>query len=145
MKLLLIFGPNLNLLGVRKPEIYGTQTLPELFGEIEKYANDKGVYVDYIQTNHEGDIIDAIHDSLGVVDGIIINAGAYTHYSYAIRDAIEAILPLPCYDVHLSDINNREDFRKVSVIKDVCKAQFMGKGINSYFEAIDKFVEDFNE
>lgn len=136
MKLLVINGPNLNLLGNRLPDIYGTETLFEIMDELSIYLNDCNCELATLQTNHEGEIIDAIQFAIGTFDGIIINAGAYTHYSYAIRDAIEAC-NIPTVEVHLSDINNREDFRKKSVLKDVCIAQFYGKGKQCYFDAAE--------
>ena len=144
MKALVLLGPNLNMTGLRKTDIYGTLTQKEINGHICEYAASKGLECDFFQSNHEGALIDAIHDSINIYDGIILNAGAYTHYSYAIRDAIEAVYPLPVYEVHMSDIYNREDFRKISVIKEVCKAQFTGEGEKSYLRAVDRLIGDIN-
>lgn len=143
MKILLVNGPNLNLTGFRETEIYGNETLPEIIGEVRRYVESRESRLDDCQTNHEGDIIDALHSSIGVYDGIILNAGAYAHYSYAIRDAIAAC-GIPTVEVHLSDIFNREAFRAVSVIQPVCIAQISGKGKQGYIEAaallIDRIV-----
>jgi len=139
-KILIINGPNLNLLGTRKPEVYGSMTLNQLVDELTQFAQKKGCDIEHFQSNHEGAIIDVLHDTLNKsYIGCLINAGAFTHYSYAIRDAIEAI-PTPCIEVHLSDIEKREDFRKISVITEVCSKQFKGMGIDSYKKAIEALV-----
>ena len=137
MKIAVIHGPNLNLLGKREPDIYGTKTLMELNQEIENHFADKNE-LKFFQSNHEGAIIDFLHDTSGWSDAFIINPAAYTHTSYAIRDAISAI-NVPCVEVHLSDINKRESFRKTSVIKPVCVKQISGLGFQSYISAI-KFL-----
>lgn len=135
--ILIINGPNLNFLGTRKPEIYGTETLDAIMSELAKYAEEKGVKLQFAGSNHEGAIIDEIHKAFyGNFDGIILNAGAYSHYSYAIRDAIEAV-SVPTVEVHLSDVKNREAFRRVSVIEDVCVKTISGHGKLGYFEALD--------
>ena len=131
MNILVINGPNLNLLGVREPGIYGSGTYSDLCDLISKKANELNVNVDFYQSNHEGFIIDKIHEAMGKFDGIVINPGAYTHYSYAIRDAIEAI-EIPCIEVHMSDIHKREEFRHVSVISPVCKKQICGLGKDAF-------------
>ena len=137
MKILVINGPNLNMLGLRDPDIYGQGSYSDLCSFIEKRAAAIGAEVDIYQSNHEGELIDMILSACtDVPDGVIINAGAYTHYSYAIRDALE-LLKCPVVEVHLSDIYNREDFRKVSVIKDVCCCQICGYGFESYAKALD--------
>ncbi len=135
-RIFIIHGPNLNLLGSRDPEQYGTLTLDKVNTAIRKKARDLGLETRIIQTNHEGRIIDLLHRRRKWADGFIINPGAYTHYSYAIRDAIEGINK-PVTEVHLSNIYEREDFRSVSVTKEVCTAQFYGKKVNSYLEALD--------
>ena len=140
MKLLIINGPSLNLIGFREVEVYGKKTYLDLVEYVKKIGKENKIKIKMIQTNSEGEIIDLLQDALlRDYDGIILNAGAYTHYSYAIRDAVVAI-KMDVVEVHLSDINNREDFRKVSVIKDVCKETFMGKGFESYKDAILYFV-----
>mgnify|MGYP000843576116 FL=1 len=134
MKIKIINGPNLNLLGIREPDVYGSESL----SDIENWLNDNidinKYSVDWFQSNHEGLIIDEIHNSINEFNGIIINPGAYTHYSYAIRDAIVSI-NIPTVEVHLSDINSREDFRAISVISDVCLKKISGKGKDGYLEA----------
>ena len=134
MKILILNGPNLNLLGLREPEIYGDRNYAALVSYVEGVCQREGIECRVFQSNHEGDIIDAIHAAMNEFDGIIINPGAYTHYSYAIRDAIEAV-GLPTVEVHLSDIHAREPFRAVSVIEPVCIAQICGMGKQSYIEA----------
>ena len=134
---MIINGPSLNLLGVREPEIYGTLTYQDLCQQIEDYAKLNNLTIKIYQTNHEGVIIDYLMEAYyNNYDGVILNAGAYTHYSYAILDAIKAI-NLPVIEVHLSDLNKREPFRQVSVIREACQKTFMGKGLNSYIEALD--------
>ena len=135
MNIVVINGPNLNLLGEREPEVYGENTLDELMMWLETSADGKNHSFKFYQSNHEGTIIDAIHDEREWADGIIINAGAFTHYSYAIRDAISSV-NIPTVEAHLSDIMDREDFRKISVLKDVCIKQVYGLGKNSYIEAL---------
>ena len=136
MNVLVIHGPNLHLLGKRKPEVYGKVTLAGLNAAIRKYAAGLGIKVRIFQNNSEGRIIDLLTSASGWSDAVVINPGAYTHYSYAIRDAIEA-LAVPAVEVHLSDIAKREPFRRISVIKPVCLAQFKGEGRLSYFRALE--------
>ena len=136
MNILIIHGPNLHLLGRRKPEIYGTATLARLNSEIKKHAAGLGAKLRVFQSNSEGGIIDLLTANASWADALVINPAAYTHYSYAIRDAIEA-LELPAVEVHLSEISKREPFRKISVIKPVCRAQFKGEGPLSYFRALE--------
>ena len=140
MRLLVIHGPNLNLLGIREPEVYGTQTLEEVDGEIAAHAQDRGVAIETFQSNHEGDIIDRIHEAAADFDGIIINPAAYTHYSIAIHDALKGVA-VPAIEVHLSDISAREDFRARSVTAAACRKQIAGHGVKSYLMAIDAFVD----
>ena len=137
--IIVINGPNLNLLGVREPEVYGNETYADLCGFIEEKAQSLGVDVSVMQFNCEGDIITALQEATGA-GGVVLNAGAYTHYSYAIRDAIAAI-KAPVVEVHLSDIESREEFRKVSVIKPVCAAQISGLGFESYGKAMEFLTE----
>lgn len=136
MKLLIINGPNLNLLGEREKEIYGYTTYDELVNALIAYGNKKGVVVDVMQSNSEGNIIDMIQQSRFQYDGLIINAGAYTHYSYAIRDALAA-LTIPVVEVHISNIYKREPFRHQSVIAPVVCGQITGLGLYGYNAAID--------
>lgn len=134
---LVINGPNLNFLGTRKPEIYGAETLDDIMSELSKYAEEKNVKLQFAGSNHEGAIIDEIHKAFYLKsDGIILNAGAYSHYSYAIRDAIEAV-SIPTVEVHLSDVKNREAFRRTSVLEDVCAKTISGHGKRGYIEALD--------
>ena len=140
MKFLIINGPNLNLLGRREPDIYGYESLQD----IEKWLNNRlgqnDDTIEWFQSNHEGEIIDRLHSSIDRTDGIIINPGALTHYSYAVRDAISSI-NIPTVEVHLSDIKNREEFRKLSVIKDVCLTQISGIGKEGYLKALKALQE----
>lgn len=136
MKILVVNGPNLNLLGVREPGVYGSDTLACINARLEEYAGENDMSLTFFQSNHEGEIIDTLHAAMGKYDGIVLNAGAYTHYSYAIRDAIAAIR-LPVVEVHLSNVDAREDFRKISVIASVCAGSISGFGQNSYFLALD--------
>ena len=138
-RLLVIHGPNLNLLGEREPEIYGKTTLEEINQAIKKFADAQRLEIKIFQSNHEGAIIDKIHEERHWAEGIVINPGAFTHYSYAIRDAISAV-GIPTVEVHLSDIHNRELFRRVSVIAPVCLKQISGLGLNSYLEGIKKLL-----
>jgi len=134
-RVLVINGPNLNMLGVREKDVYGNTTLEEIAIAVNEEAASLGMDVDFIQTNHEGEIIDKIHEARGRYDLLIINPGAYTHYSIAIRDAIKAV-ELPCIEVHLSNIYAREEFRNKSVIAPVCTGQISGFGANSYIIAL---------
>ena len=136
MRFLVINGPNLNLLGSREPEIYGTSGYDALVARIRESAASMNVEVECMQSNHEGAIIDAIQEADGMFDGIVINPGAYAHYSYAIRDAIKAIT-IPVVEVHISDIEKREEFRHLSVTAPVCIAQIRGHGFESYTMGID--------
>lgn len=136
---IVVHGPNLNLLGEREPEVYGTMTLADINAEIRKYAGDFGFELKFFQSNSEGQLIDFIHEQRKWAHGIIINPGAYTHYSYALRDAISGV-SLPAVEVHLSDITKREEFRKQSVIEDICAWRVMGLGYKGYLRAVQYFV-----
>ena len=135
MKLLIINGPNLNLLGLREPEIYGKQDYAALLDFLQASAEEAGVEIDCFQSNHEGAIVDAIQAAYGVFDGIIINPAAYTHTSVAILDALKAVA-LPAVEVHLSDVSLREDFRQISYAGMACQKTFMGLGFEGYRQAI---------
>ncbi len=139
-KILVLNGPNLNMLSIREPGIYGTQTLSEINSNIETYAKAFDINCDFFQSNCEGAIIDSIHSVLEKYDGCIINAGAYTHYSYAIHDAIKAVNK-PFIEVHLSNIHAREEFRHTSVIAPACVGSIAGFGKNSYFLAVNAMKE----
>ena len=141
MNILFINGPNLNLLGKREPEIYGNESLDQLIAWVTKQINTKENDIHWFQSNSEGKIIDKLHWALdNKIDGIVINPGAYTHYSIAIRDAISSI-EIPTVEVHLSDIENREDFRRISVIKDVCRSQITGLGKDGYLRAANLLLD----
>ncbi len=141
-KILILNGPNLNMTGIRKKNVYGSETLKQINDELKIYGKANGAKLDFFQSNHEGDIIDVIHESRYSYDGVVINAGAYTHYSYAIHDAIEAVNEYtPFVEVHMSNIHEREDFRKISVITDVCIKQISGYGKDSYKMGIDLLLE----
>ena len=141
MRFLVINGPNLNLLGSREPEIYGKSGYDALISRIRESAASMNVEVECMQSNHEGAIIDAIHKAKGSFDGIIINPGAYTHYSYAIRDALASV-DIPKVEIHISDITSREEFRKISVTAPVCNRQIYGQGLDGYLQAIDFLREN---
>jgi len=140
LKICVIHGPNLNLLGEREPQVYGAMTLNDLNDAVSNAADELGIQVTFYQSNHEGEIIDFLHDSRNKVDGIVINPAAFTHYSYALRDALAAI-ELPTVEVHLSDIYNREKFRRHSVTREVCLAQFSGKGLDSYLDGLSYLIK----
>ena len=140
LRFLIIHGPNLNLLGEREPDVYGSLTLYDLNTQIDELCLEMRIEPKYYQSNHEGELIDFIHENRKWAHGIIINPGALTHYSYALRDAIVGV-QLPTVEVHLSDIHNREAFRKISVIKEVCIHQISGLGKNSYFSGIKYLFE----
>ena len=145
MNILIINGPNLNLLGIREPNIYGVDTLNDIKNWINNELGVRNITLQWFQSNHEGKIIDRLHRAMhDKNDGIIINPGAYTHYSYAIRDAIAAI-SIPTIEVHLSDIKARENFRQTSVIQDVCLEQISGLGKNGYLEAISVLEKYFKK
>lgn len=135
-KFLLMNGPNLNMLGVRDPAIYGTDTLASIEAEVVAYGAQHGVQIDCFQSNHEGALIDKLHEAHGVYDGIVYNPGAHTHYSYALHDAVECI-DVPVVEIHISDISKREEFRRTSVIAPACVARIKGKGKAGYLEAVD--------
>ncbi|MBR0093099.1 MAG: 3-dehydroquinate dehydratase [Lachnospiraceae bacterium] len=139
MNILVLNGPNLNFLGIREPEVYGSATYEDLAGEIEAYAENHGHHAAMFQTNHEGVIIDRLQDAYADgTEGIIINPGAYSHYSYAIHDALKTLSDIPKVEVHLSDIRERKEaFRHTSVTADACDHVIMGKGAKGYFEAFD--------
>ncbi len=141
MKILVINGPNLNFLGIRDKTIYGKQDYPYLVNQIEEKAKADGDTVECFQSNHEGAIIDRIQESyFDGTEAIVINPGAYTHYSYAIRDALESI-PFAKVEIHISDVQAREEFRHISVTKPVCDAQIVGKGLDGYLIAMDQAKE----
>lgn len=145
MKILVINGPNLNFLGIREKGIYGTQDYNFLVNMIQEKAGKEGCEITCFQSNHEGAIIDRIQEAyFDGTEGIVINPGAYTHYSYAIRDALASIT-VPKVEIHISDITKREEFRKTSVTKPACDHQIYGKGLEGYLMAIDFVLEKGNQ
>ena len=143
MKLFIINGPNLNLLGVREPELYGRQDYAALVTLAEDTCRELGIEVDIYQSNHEGDLVDKIQSSYGIADGIVINPAAYTHTSVAILDALKAVA-LPAVEVHISDVSKREDFRQVSYAGMACVKTYMGLGLEGYRQAI-LYLKDYLE
>ncbi len=141
MKVLLINGVNLNMLGFRNTDIYGTMTLAQLEQSVVEYGLAKGCHIECYSSNSEGDIIDRLQQSMGAVDGIVINAGAHSHYSYAIRDCLE-YMTAPVVSVHLSDITSREGWRANDILADVVSAQYKGEGIAGYYKAIDYLTDN---
>ena len=140
MKIMVINGPNLNMLGIREPAHYGKETYADLLNKIQKYADAKEIEVTFRQSNHEGDLVDYIQSTYRNFDGIVINPGAYTHTSIAILDAVKAV-GVPTCEVHISDVNAREDFRKISYIRAACVLTVSGHGTDGYLEAIDYLIE----
>ena len=136
MRILVINGANLNMLGIREPEIYGRTTYQDLCARIEAHAAALGVEVELYQSNHEGDLVDAIQGAYGRIDGIVINPGAYTHTSIAILDALKAVA-IPAVEVHISDVDAREPFRSVSYVRLACEKTIAGHGLDGYLEAMD--------
>ena len=136
MKILVINGPNINMLGIREPEVYGKENYGTLCSMIEEYSSNKGIEVEIYQSNHEGCLVDKIQEAFGKADCIVINPGAYTHTSIALLDALKAV-GIPTVEVHISDVSKREDFRQISYIRSYCIKTITGKGLNGYLEAID--------
>ena len=141
MKLLVINGPNLNMLGIREPALYGSGTYEALCEKIKAYCAQKEVFVDFYQSNHEGFLVDRIQQAyFDKVDGIVINPGAYTHTSIALLDAVKSVC-IPTVEVHISKVEEREDFRQVSYIRAACVATITGRGFDGYLDAIDILAE----
>ncbi len=138
-RFMVINGPNINMLGVRETNIYGKQTYADLCERILNHAEANGAVVEIYQSNHEGDLVDKIQQAVGM-DGIIINPAAYTHTSIAILDALKAVA-LPTVEVHISDVHNREPFRKISYIRDYCVTSIVGHGFDGYLEALDYLID----
>lgn len=143
-KYLILNGPNLNMLGVREPGVYGKETLETVSQKIADKAKNLGVAVDFYQSNVEGELINAIHGAMGVYDGIVINPGAFTHYSYAIRDALASV-PVPAVEIHISNVHKREEFRHKSVTAPVCVGQICGLGTDGYLYALEALVNGQNQ
>ena len=135
MKILVINGPNLNMLGIREPGIYGSENYNSLLEKISAYGEEKNIEVAFFQSNHEGALVDKIQEAYGVFDGIVINPGAYTHTSIAILDALKAV-GIPSVEVHISDVSQREDFRQISYAGRACIKTYMGLGLEGYRQAI---------
>ena len=144
MKILVLNGPNLNMLGIREPGIYGSETYRDLLEKIAAHAQTRGVSVDFFQSNHEGALVDRIQEAYGNTDGIVINPGAYTHTSIALLDAVKAV-GIPTVEVHISDVARRESFRSVSYIRAACVGSIIGHGTDGYLEAMDLLIERSRE
>ena len=144
MKLLIINGPNLNMLGIREPEIYGRQTYDDLVALVRSHAEELGVEVEFYQSNHEGDLVDRIQSAYGHVDGIVINPAAYTHTSVAILDALKAV-SIPAVEVHISDVDAREPFRQISYAGMACEKTIKGQGLDGYRQAICYLTEKYGK
>ena len=145
MKLLILNGANINMLGIREPDIYGRQSFQDLIHSVQAHADEKGVQVEFYQSNHEGDLVDAIQRAyFDGTDGIVFNPGAYTHTSLAIADAVKAV-GIPTVEVHISAVEKREAFRQVSYIRDVCVHTITGQGIAGYNQAVDFLTENYGK
>ena len=145
MKLLILNGANINMLGIREPDIYGRQSFQDLIDSVQAHADEKGVQVEFYQPNHEGDLVDAIQKAyFDKADGIVFNPGAYTHTSLAIADAVKAV-GIPTVEVHISAVEKREAFRQVSYIRDVCVHTITGQGIAGYNQAVDFLTENYGK
>lgn len=144
MKILVLNGPNINMLGIREPDIYGKEDFKTLCKNIEDYAEQNKIEVKLYQSNHEGCLVDEIQGAYGVFDGIVINPGAYTHTSIALLDAVKAV-GIPTVEVHISDVSKREDFRQISYIRSACVKTIAGHGIAGYTEALDFLRELLND
>ena len=140
MKILVLNGPNINMLGIREPNIYGSETYAMLLSKIQKHAAERGIEIKTVQSNHEGVLVDEIQAAYKKFSGIVINPTAYTHTSIALLDALKAV-GLPTVEVHISDVSKREDFRQISYIREACIATISGHGTDGYLEAIDILIE----
>ena len=140
MKILVINGPNLNMLGIREPDHYGRETYADLVAKIQRHCAKRGIEVELFQSNHEGDLVDRIQAAYGAADGIVINPAAYTHTSIAILDAVKSV-SIPTVEVHISKVEEREDFRQVSYVRAACVKTITGHGTDGYLEAIDFLAE----
>ena len=144
MKILVINGPNLNMLGIREPDHYGRETYSDLVEKIKNHCSKKDIEVKLYQSNHEGDLIDEIQNAYGNTDGIVINPAAYTHTSVAILDALKAVA-IPAVEVHISDVSKREDFRQISYVRYYCEKTIAGHGFDGYTEAMEYLIEKYGK
>ena len=144
MKILVINGPNLNMLGIREPQVYGNGTYGDLCSTISSYAEKAGAEVEIYQSNHEGDLVDKIQSAYGKFDGIVINPAAYTHTSVALLDALKAVA-LPAVEVHISDVDAREEFRRISYVRAACVKTVSGRGFSGYTEAIEYLLQNYGD
>lgn len=141
MKILVLNGPNINMLGIREPQIYGAQNFATLQARVREHAAKRSIAVELYQSNHEGDLVDKIQAAYGDADGIVINPGAYTHTSIALLDAVKAV-SIPTVEVHISDVSKREDFRQISYIRRACIATISGHGLKGYTEAMELLMKE---
>ncbi len=144
MKILVLNGPNINMLGVREPGIYGSDNYEKLCENVKSFAKEKNIEVEIYQSNHEGDLVDKIQEAFGNTDGIVFNPGAYTHTSIAILDAVKSV-SIPCVEVHISKVEEREDFRQVSYIRHACFKTITGHGIAGYTEGMQAVIDHLNK
>ena len=144
MKILVINGPNLNMLGTREPDLYGSQNYNSLCEMIKRHAEEKRIEIKLFQSNHEGDIVDEIQNAYGVYDGIVINPAAYTHTSVALLDALKAV-SIPAVEVHISDVSKREDFRQISYVRYYCEKTIAVHGFDGYIEAMDYLISKYGD
>lgn len=144
MKILVMNGPNINMLGLREPEVYGTQNYASLCNLIETYAKENDIEVTIFQSNHEGALVDCIQQAYGIYDGIVLNPAAYTHTSVALLDALKAV-SIPAVEVHISDVSKREAFRQVSYVRNYCELTITGHGFDGYTEAMAYLKEKYGE
>lgn len=142
MKILVINGPNINILGIREPDVYGARTYQDLISLLQEYANANGINLSCFQSNHEGAIVDCIQDALGKYDAIVINPAAYTHTSVAILDALKAVA-LPAVEVHISDVDSRESFRQISYAGLACEKTIKGQGFDGYCQAMQYLIDKY--
>ena len=144
MKILVLNGPNINMLGVREPGIYGSDNYEKLCENVKSFAKEKNIEVEIYQSNHEGDLVDKIQEAFGNTDGIVFNPGAYTHTSIAILDAVKSV-SIPCVEVHIYKVEEREDFRQVSYIRHACFKTITGHGIAGYTEGMQAVIDHLNK
>ncbi len=144
MKILVLNGPNINMLGIREPNLYGTETYETLVQKIKSYCDEKGIETAFFQSNHEGALVDKIQEAFGVFDAIVMNPAAYTHTSVALLDALKAV-KIPTVEVHISDVSKREDFRRMSFVRAACFKTICGLGTDGYLRAVDAIAELLGE